>query len=267
MYDGLCSMCISTSPHSTGKERDTAVVEPGNDFFGARYYNSTIGRWLSPDWTMKANDPVPYAKLDNPQSLNLYSYVYNNPLARDDPDGHVAAGTGCRQGKEKCDAAIKKSNEHFDKVAKESIENLPKAVYMKTLSPVPAQGTSPNAPQGGAEFHTSLLGLKAKVGGMSQVVEGTTQFQNQSHRDVVDSAGGEFSIGPFNFGDSVKREKTIQKGTGPEKSADTEPYSAWHNDSDANVSFGAGGCLGPCLSIEFGINLNQLYPDDSPPKP
>jgi hypothetical protein len=26
--------------------------------------------------------PVPYAKLDNPQSLNLYAYVGNNPLCR-----------------------------------------------------------------------------------------------------------------------------------------------------------------------------------------
>lgn len=33
--------------------------------------------------------PVPYAKLDDPQSLNLYSYVRNNPLSRTDPDGHA----------------------------------------------------------------------------------------------------------------------------------------------------------------------------------
>jgi hypothetical protein len=32
--------------------------------------------------------PVPYAKLDDPQTLNLYSYVYNNPLSGIDMDGH-----------------------------------------------------------------------------------------------------------------------------------------------------------------------------------
>jgi len=85
MYDGLCSMCISTSPHSTGKERDT---ESGNDYFMARYYNSATGRFLSPDWDAKSDDPVPYAKLDDPQSLNLYSYVGNNPVGRADVDGH-----------------------------------------------------------------------------------------------------------------------------------------------------------------------------------
>jgi hypothetical protein len=46
-----------------------------------------MGRWLSPDWSAKIM-PVPYAKLDNPQSLNLYAYVGNNPLTRFDPDGH-----------------------------------------------------------------------------------------------------------------------------------------------------------------------------------
>jgi hypothetical protein len=46
-----------------------------------------MGRFMSPDWSAKA-EPVPYAKLGNPQSLNLYSYVWNNPLSRDDPDGH-----------------------------------------------------------------------------------------------------------------------------------------------------------------------------------
>jgi RHS repeat-associated protein len=35
-----------TEHHFTGKERDT---ESGNDYFGARYYSSAMGRWMSPD--------------------------------------------------------------------------------------------------------------------------------------------------------------------------------------------------------------------------
>jgi RHS repeat-associated protein len=68
----------------TGKERDT---ESGLDYFGARYYASSMGRWMSPDWSAK-QDPVPYAKLDDPQSLNLYGYMLNNPLGGADADGH-----------------------------------------------------------------------------------------------------------------------------------------------------------------------------------
>jgi hypothetical protein len=46
-----------------------------------------MGRFMSPDWSAK-EDPVPYAQLNDPQSLNLYSYVRNNPLSRIDADGH-----------------------------------------------------------------------------------------------------------------------------------------------------------------------------------
>jgi RHS repeat-associated protein len=68
----------------TGKERD---AESGLDFFGARFYSSTMGRWMSPDWADKP-EPVPYAVLNNPQSLNLFGYVLNNPLFHADLDGH-----------------------------------------------------------------------------------------------------------------------------------------------------------------------------------
>ena len=83
--DGLYpSGSDATEQHFTGKERDT---ESGNDYFGARYYFSTTGRFLSPDWSAKA-EPVPYAKFGDSQSLNLYTYSRNNPLTLVDPDGH-----------------------------------------------------------------------------------------------------------------------------------------------------------------------------------
>jgi hypothetical protein len=46
-----------------------------------------MGRWLSPDWSAKV-EPVPYAKLDDPQTLNLYAYLMNSPLGGVDADGH-----------------------------------------------------------------------------------------------------------------------------------------------------------------------------------
>jgi RHS repeat-associated protein len=68
----------------TGKERDS---ESGLDYFGARHYASTVGRFMTPDWN-EDPDPVPYADLRDPQSLNLYSYVRNNPMNSTDDDGH-----------------------------------------------------------------------------------------------------------------------------------------------------------------------------------
>jgi RHS repeat-associated protein len=40
---------------SESKERDT---ETGNDDFGARYYSSVFGRWISADWS-SVPAPVP----------------------------------------------------------------------------------------------------------------------------------------------------------------------------------------------------------------
>jgi RHS repeat-associated protein len=68
----------------TGKERD---AETGLDYFGARYFSSAQGRWTSPDWSA-VPQPVPYADLNDPQTLNLYGYVRNNPLSIRDFDGH-----------------------------------------------------------------------------------------------------------------------------------------------------------------------------------
>jgi RHS repeat-associated protein len=81
----IASLYAPTEHHFTGKERDS---ESGNDYFEARYYSSTMGRFMSPDWSAKV-EPVPYAKLDDPQTLNLYAYMMNNPLAGVDADGHA----------------------------------------------------------------------------------------------------------------------------------------------------------------------------------
>jgi RHS repeat-associated protein len=81
---GALGYDFRVGPRSTGKERD---AETGLDYFGARYMSSPMGRWMSPDWAVN-QEPVPYAKLTDPQTLNFYSYVQNNPLSRWDTDGH-----------------------------------------------------------------------------------------------------------------------------------------------------------------------------------
>jgi RHS repeat-associated protein len=70
----------------TGKKRD---VESTLDYFGARYYSNTFGRFLTPDWS-PGPATIPYAHLERPQTLNLYSYVDNNPINGMDADGHAA---------------------------------------------------------------------------------------------------------------------------------------------------------------------------------
>jgi len=84
----------ATEHHFTGKEHDN---ESGLDYFKARYYQSQTGRWLLPDWS-DTPVPVPYATFSNPQSLNLYTYVGNNPVNEVDADGHVNQGGNLKVG-------------------------------------------------------------------------------------------------------------------------------------------------------------------------
>ena len=67
---------LGTDMKYTGQRLD------GTDlyFYNARYYDSSIGRFVSPD------DVTP--DYTNPQDLNRYSYVQNNPLKYTDPTGH-----------------------------------------------------------------------------------------------------------------------------------------------------------------------------------
>jgi RHS repeat-associated protein len=67
--------------HFAASERDT---ETGLDYMQARYYGSTMGRFISVD-------PVALTveRLYDPQQINLYAYCRNNPLAFIDPTGEV----------------------------------------------------------------------------------------------------------------------------------------------------------------------------------
>ncbi|GGG05912.1 hypothetical protein GCM10010912_58210 [Paenibacillus albidus] len=54
--------------------------ETGLYYLRARYYDPSIGRFL--------NEDTYEGQIDNPLSLNLYTYVENNPLTHVDPSGH-----------------------------------------------------------------------------------------------------------------------------------------------------------------------------------
>ena len=67
----------------TGHDMDT---EYGLINMNARLYDPLLGRFISADSVI--------GDVYNPQSLNRYSYVLNNPFAYTDPTGHVPFATG-----------------------------------------------------------------------------------------------------------------------------------------------------------------------------
>jgi len=80
MYSTACASEVCLPPSRfTGKERD---AESGNDYFGARYYASSMGRFMSPDPVFATVD-----RIADPQQWNMYAYAGNNPLMNTDPSG------------------------------------------------------------------------------------------------------------------------------------------------------------------------------------
>jgi RHS repeat-associated protein len=71
---------IATDKKFTGQELD----DTGLYFYNARYYEPTIGRFISPDTVI----PSP----SNPQCFNRYTYCLNNPLRYTDPSGNIRQG-------------------------------------------------------------------------------------------------------------------------------------------------------------------------------
>jgi len=66
---------ISNDYTYTGKERDR---DSGLYYFGARYYDPEIGRWLTKDPKLGRISALRYFLVG--QKLNRYSYVLNNPV-------------------------------------------------------------------------------------------------------------------------------------------------------------------------------------------
>jgi len=232
----------ATEHHFTGKERD---AESGNDYFGARYYGSSMGRFMSPDWSAKA-EPVPYAKLDDPQTLNLYSYVGNNPLSKADADGHCYSLGTCWQ-------AFKD------------------AFYFKV-----AFGSGFGAHVGGTNDRVTV---EAK-----SVRESAIRFDNKGTRKNIDSASIGVKLGPLKLGPSISQEQTIQTGNGETNyDAPKDPvqgnwlYEIGKNgkgDSDLNIGYGAGGYAGFGGEFEIGLKgdvvmreLKNMFVDPAPPPP
>jgi RHS repeat-associated protein len=80
---GFTNTC-STHYKFTGYERDAETAggtSSGNDYAFARYYNSRLGRFMS-------GDPAD-GNITDPQTLNKYSYVRNNPENLIDPSGMI----------------------------------------------------------------------------------------------------------------------------------------------------------------------------------
>ena len=83
---GESTSSLSGDPRRfTGQQLD---AETALDYYNARYYRNVWGRFTT------ADDSI-YMDTADPQSFNVYAYVFNNPLRWVDPSGHSAQDPAC----------------------------------------------------------------------------------------------------------------------------------------------------------------------------
>jgi RHS repeat-associated protein len=109
----------STEHHFTGKERDT---ETGLDYFGARYYGSNMGRFMTPDPLLNSGHPA------DPQSWNRYSYTLNNPLRFVDPTGLYVWNNTCGKDDSACNAQFQEMQTQFKQALSDVNDEYQKAL-------------------------------------------------------------------------------------------------------------------------------------------
>lgn len=98
LFDKIRSCVGSNYPFLTLKERD---IETGLDYFGARYYVSTQGRFTSTDPLLSSGT------IYDPQTWNRYSYTVNRPTILTDPLGLFVWGTATEDERERFRVAFK----------------------------------------------------------------------------------------------------------------------------------------------------------------
>ncbi len=177
--------CYQSSPlHFTGKERDS---ESGLDNFGARYDSSSMGRFLSPDWS-DTPDPIPYADLADPQTLNLYAYTGNNPINGTDDDGHDFGANGP-------DDYFARQNNTPKPAAKCGfgckVVTWIVSLFYKPLSPVSAQQERSESPSSPNNRSNSLVwnDAEAQRAAIGQMIFGSQPI-------TVPIPGGQNTVGP-----------------------------------------------------------------------
>ena len=185
-YDRNHRLCISLY---TGKERDT---ESGNDYFGARYYASKMGRMMSPDPGNIGANPA------NPQSWNMYSYSLNNPLTFTDPTGLYTCADSA-----KCDSANDKAFASALSAARDAANKLTgddKAAALKAIGSY-GDATKDNGVKVG--FDSSVNGGLTQVSG---VANGNKSDLNPNGQNISVTFNSNFANDAYGGADLVSHE-------------------------------------------------------------
>jgi len=167
-----------------GEEYDSGLT-----FANARYYDPTVGRFISED-TYKGS-------LWNPQSQNLYAYVENNPLNWIDPSGNMGQKYICNSNDEACKQKAEEWRQQQIATASATLAKIGEFTD-SVLDNMNAFGPA------GAELEVTLrdAGYALKYGaGLADEYFAAKSIQNMI--TVVDSGEGVWALGPSPRGKKI----------------------------------------------------------------
>jgi hypothetical protein len=140
---------------------------------------------------LSADSIVP--EYGNPQNLNRYSYVNNNPLRYTDPTGHMmdqgdmGGGSGCSDPKY-CRGGKLKSPEELKRIREQNLRKRNGNPPFATVTPVPTSTATPS--------YSTLPGQQCSSGNpcLNNFVPSATPSPTSNPYNVLATAGAELDI-------------------------------------------------------------------------
>jgi RHS repeat-associated protein len=226
---GDCRNSQGTTPTDkkfTGQRLDGT----GLYYYGARYYDPGIGRFISADTIVQS--------FANPQTLNRYSYTINNPLKYIDPSGHLVICQDAQLFSAFIALGIANSQAHD--MVRSLVMDMTQIVYIGW----------------GAEGGSSMCLGDSRIG--AQLITISSSFKSQSKEELATWVAHEsFHANEGYFGTSVEEEVSaykfqynVGKGLGLDMDAlggfpaalkNFDPSNSIHLGEARDILKGAGG--------------------------
>lgn len=200
-YGGMKGSSGSDPNHYlfTGKERDS---ESGLDDFPARYYTSSMGRWMTPD--------LVGGHLEDPQTLNRYAYVRNNPTSLTDPTG-LDFYLNCTQTSDTCQGG------HVGTTTTTTDAN---GNTTSTFNPTVVTSASLQDPNSGNTATVNENGVQITTGGQTYQgtfisntpaadVQGSGQLQDFSFHINGNCGGSCFTSGEWSYNGTLNQARAL----------------------------------------------------------
>ena len=244
----------------TGQKSDDST---GLMFYNARYYDTTLGRFTQADTIV----PSPM----NPQSLNRYGYVRNNPINLTDPTGHEEGN--CEQQNPDCDAYFHAQgvcwNHNIEEYSKQCPATADNPDVIEDVYGVEVEGL-----WSGAELNALVRALHAVVNAFNELTGyGLASFKNiwggiiirRCHEEDIGCVAPEANwVGDYSNGVIRLFDGTFRAGYSATKGIIHELGHAWDYKVRNKLATGMAQFIGAsqkgCDSLPVNVCTWRVFP-------